>query len=71
LFTYDEYIDFVIRFLERISPEVVIERLFTDTPRDLLIAPLWNKTHNEIINGIREELERRNTFQGRLFNRRI
>ncbi|MDA2918565.1 TIGR01212 family radical SAM protein [Desulfobacterota bacterium AH_259_B03_O07] len=67
LFTYDEYIDFVIRFLERISPEVVIERLFTDTPRDLLIAPLWNKTHNEIINGIREELERRNTFQGRLF----
>lgn len=68
LFSYHEYIDFITGFLERISPDLVIERLFTDTPRDLLIAPDWKKTHNEIIRGIERELERKNTYQGRLFN---
>jgi uncharacterized protein len=68
LFSYDEYIDFITGFLERISPDIVIERLFTDTPKDLLIAPVWNKTHNEIVRGIERELERKNTYQGRLFN---
>jgi radical SAM protein (TIGR01212 family) len=68
LFSYHEYVDLITSFLERISPELVIERLFTDTPEDLLIAPVWNKTHNAIIRGIEEALERNNTHQGRLFN---
>lgn len=67
LFTYEEYLDFISRFLERLSPEKVVERLFTDTPRDLLIAPIWNKTHGEILRGIEKELERRDTYQGRLY----
>jgi len=67
LFSYEEYLDFILRFLERLSPKKVVERLFTDTPRDLLIAPVWNKTHSEILLGIEKELERRNTYQGRLY----
>jgi hypothetical protein len=67
LFTYEEYLDFISCFLERLSPKIVVERLFTDTPQDLLIAPRWNKTHTEILRGIEIELERRNTHQGRLF----
>jgi radical SAM protein (TIGR01212 family) len=68
LFGYHEYVDLITSFLERISPDVVIERLFTDTPKDLLIAPVWNKNHNLIIRGIEEALERNNTYQGRLYN---
>ncbi|MGH7801859.1 MAG: TIGR01212 family radical SAM protein [Thermodesulfobacteriota bacterium] len=67
VFNYEEYIDFISRFIEQVSPKIVLERLFTDTPQDLLIAPRWNKTHNEILRGIEMELERRNTYQGRLF----
>lgn len=67
VFNYEEYIDFISRFIEQLSPKIVLERLFTDTPQDLLIAPRWNKTHNEILRGIEMELERRNTCQGRLF----
>jgi radical SAM protein (TIGR01212 family) len=67
LFTYEEYLDFISRFLERLSPKIVLERLFTDTPQDLLIAPIWNKTHAEILRGIDMELQRKNTYQGRLF----
>src|SRR3972149_5229715 len=67
LFNYQEYLDFITCFLERLAPNIVIERLFTDTPHDLLIAPRWNKTHTEILRGIDMELERRDTYQGRLF----
>jgi uncharacterized protein len=67
LFGYNEYIDFVIRFLEHLSPEIIVERLFTDTPRDLLIAPIWNKSHSQILGGIKDELVCRKTYQGRLF----
>lgn len=67
LFGYGEYLNFISRFLERLSPEIVVERLFTDTPRDLLVSPVWNKTHNEILRGIEGELEKRDTYQGKLF----
>jgi radical SAM protein (TIGR01212 family) len=67
LFGYEEYLDFIVRFLERLSPDMVVERFFTDTPRSLLVAPAWNKSHIEVIWGIEEELERRDTYQGRLY----
>jgi uncharacterized protein len=67
LFSYEEYLDFISRFLERLSPKIVVERLFTDTPQNLLIAPIWNKTHTEILCGVEKELQRKNTYQGRLF----
>lgn len=67
LFTYEEYLQFISRFIERLSPKIVLERLFTDTPQDLLVAPVWNKTHIEFLNGIEVELQRRDTYQGKLF----
>ncbi|HET7288913.1 MAG TPA: TIGR01212 family radical SAM protein [Thermodesulfobacteriota bacterium] len=68
LFGYEEYLDFIVRFLERLSPDIIVERFFTDTPRSLLIAPGWNKSHIEVIRGIEEELEKRDTHQGRLYS---
>jgi hypothetical protein len=67
LFGYEEYVNFIVRFIERLSPGIIIERFFTDTPRSLLIAPGWNRSHIEVIRGIEEELERRDTYQGRLY----
>lgn len=67
LFTYEEYLHFISRFIERLSPKIVLERLFTDTPKDLLVAPIWNKTHRECLSGIEAELQRRDTYQGKLF----
>lgn len=68
LFSFEEYREFLIRFLERLDPRLMIERLFTDTPRQLLIAPDWNMRHNEILHGIKTGLIERDTYQGRLFN---
>lgn len=67
LFTYEEYLHFISSFIERLSPKIVLERFFTDTPQDLLVAPIWDKTHGELLSGIEAELQRRDTYQGKLF----
>ncbi|MCG3155542.1 MAG: hypothetical protein DKINENOH_02148 [bacterium] len=66
VFSYDEWVSLVIRFLERLSPRIVIERLHGEAPRDLLIAPRWHLSRAEIIQGIAAEMRRRGTYQGRL-----
>ena len=67
LFEFEEYVNFIVDFLERLSPDMIIERLFTDTPHQLLVAPDWGKSHLQILQAIEAELERRDTHQGRLY----
>ncbi|MFQ5824953.1 MAG: TIGR01212 family radical SAM protein [bacterium] len=66
LFTFDEWVDLVCHFLERLSPHIIVERLYGDAPKDLLIAPLWCRNGSKIIYAIQQELKHRNTYQGRL-----
>ncbi|MGI9553317.1 MAG: TIGR01212 family radical SAM protein [Thermodesulfobacteriota bacterium] len=68
LFSYEEYLEFIVKFIERLSPDIMLERLFTDTPQDLLIAPKWKERHNEIIYGIKQALERKESYQGKMYN---
>jgi radical SAM superfamily enzyme len=69
LFGIDDYIDFVIQFIELLSPNIVIERFVSVSPTDKLIAPRWNKLKNfEIVEKIEKEMAKRNTWQGRLFS---
>ncbi|MDK2893831.1 TIGR01212 family radical SAM protein [Thermotoga petrophila] len=64
----EEYIDRAITFLEYLSPNVVIHRLVADPPRKGTIFGNWGKSKIEIINMIEEELERRDTYQGKKFD---
>ncbi len=65
-FSVDEYIDLVVDILERLDPEIVIQRTFGDAPLDLLIAPRWDHSIPELLYKLDQALEHRNTWQGRL-----
>lgn len=67
LFSYEDYLELITEFIERLSPEIIIERLFTDTPHKLLIAPVWPKNHLEVLRGIDAHLLKNNAYQGRLY----
>ena len=41
LFTADEYIDLVIDFLERLRPDLILERFVSQSPSSLLALPGW------------------------------
>jgi radical SAM protein (TIGR01212 family) len=62
--TMDEYVQTCCDFVERLHPDVSIQRLTADAPRDVLVAPLWCQQRQTILQKIDEELERRNSYQG-------
>jgi hypothetical protein len=65
LFSYDEYIGFVTQFLERLSPRIVLQRLFAASPGNLLIAPLWERSGQQTIRDIERNLASKDTWQGK------
>ena len=67
LFTLDEYIDLVIDFVERLTPNIILERFISQSPGDLLIAPKWGVKNFEFIAKVEKRMAQRDTYQGRLY----
>ena len=61
----DEYIDVVIQQLELLPPEMIIQRLTGDAPKDKLIEPQWTLKKVIVLNDIDKEMKRRDTYQGK------
>ena len=66
--TQSRYVELVCDFLERIPPEVVVQRLTGDPHPQELVAPAWALAKNETLSMIRETLERRGSCQGKCFS---
>src|SRR5205807_8367791 len=62
-----EYVALVCDFLERLPPTMVIQRLSGDAPPDYLVAPAWCLDKPALLAAIRQELDRRDSWQGRLY----
>ena len=65
----DEYISLLADFLERLPPEMVIERISGDAPPKNLVAPQWCLHKGTIKARLLEEFERRGTQQGTHYHR--
>jgi hypothetical protein len=60
----EQYVDFVVRFLERLPPDCAIDRLGSDAPPEYLLAPDWCRDKASVRRAIEEELQTRETWQG-------
>jgi len=68
LFSWDEYLMFIISFLERLNPALVVERFTGEAPPRFLTGEGWGKKRTDQIVGLVEKkMEEMNTWQGRLF----
>ena len=65
VFEYEEYLDFVTDFIEMLSPEIVLQRLFATAPDSILIAPQWGKSRQKILRDIEKKLEAKDIWQGK------
>lgn len=65
----DEYVDVIVRQLEVIPPETVIQRLTGDGARDSLLGPMWSLKKFEVLNAIDRAMAERDTWQGRLLTK--
>ena len=67
--TLDEYVEAAAYVLCHISPDMIVHRVTGDCPRDLLVAPDWNRDKNNIINRINRRMAESGWSQGCLFGR--
>ena len=66
----DEYLDFVIDMLERLRPDLYIERVAGEVPPRFVNDTPWGLVRNfEILRMLDKRLEERDTWQGRLCSR--
>jgi radical SAM protein (TIGR01212 family) len=62
----DEYVERVCDVIERLPTSVIIQRLTGDPHRHELVAPQWALAKNQTLALIRQRLEQRDTWQGKL-----
>ncbi|MDP2089227.1 MAG: TIGR01212 family radical SAM protein [Flavobacteriaceae bacterium] len=68
LFGLDDYIDFIVDFVGLLRPDIIIERFSSESPPDLLIAPIWGGLKNfEIVSKIKKRLAEKDTWQGKYY----
>lgn len=67
LLTREEYVDIIVRQLEVLPPETVIERITGDGDKKKLIAPMWSADKIAVLGGIDKRLAELDTWQGKLY----
>ncbi len=65
LLSREEYADLVVDVLELLPPNVVIQRMHADAPREVLVAPDWCLDKSGVLDDIRQAQLRRDSWQGK------
>ena len=60
----EEYINIVIKQLEILDPNIIVNRITSDPDKENLIEPIWLCEKCILLNDIDKEMKKRNTYQG-------
>ena len=69
LFDVDEYIELVIEFIQRLRPDIVLERFISQSPKDLLLAPDWNLKNYEFTQKVTNRIAEVLAWQGKKYQK--
>ena len=63
----DEYVSTLVDFLELIPPTMVVERISGEAPGDYFIGPSWCLDKPGVLQAVKDEFKRRDSYQGQRF----
>jgi radical SAM protein (TIGR01212 family) len=69
--TLEEYVQQVCDIIERIPPDLVIQRVTAEAPSHMLIAPSFAMRKAQVLNAILNEFHRRRSRQGDKYHRLV
>ncbi|MCF8379981.1 MAG: TIGR01212 family radical SAM protein [Bacteroidales bacterium] len=61
------YLELMIEFIERLSPEIVIERIAGETVKQYNLRESWGMRYDIILNKFEKMLEQKNSWQGKFY----
>ena len=67
LMSRKDYVNTLVDFLEIIPGHMVVERVTGEAPGDYFVGPSWCLDKPAVLNAINEEMERRDSWQGKFF----
>ncbi len=67
LYTAEAYADLVIRYLEHLRPDLVIDRCISQSPKELLIAPDWGLKNYQFTNLLKNRMRSQGAYQGKYY----
>lgn len=59
IYSVEEYIDVIVRFIRLLRPDLVLERFVSQSPKELLVAPKWGLKNYEFTNLLNNRLKSR------------
>lgn len=68
LFSVDEYVNLAVDFVERLRPDIIIERFASQSPASLLATKGWGLKNYELVERIKKRMAERGAWQGRLYD---
>jgi radical SAM protein (TIGR01212 family) len=64
LFSPDEYIELIGRYIKLLRKDIVIERFTSQSPKDMLVGPQWGMKNHEFTDKLMRYLRENNIYQG-------
>ncbi len=68
LFDLDQYLDFMVTYVEELNPRLVIERIAGETPPRFAVRLPWGPRYDQILARFEKLLEDRDSWQGKRYN---
>ena len=67
IYTVDEYIQLIAEYIQRLRPDLILERFVSQSPKELLIAPHWGLKNYEFTNLLVNCLKQNKIYQSQFF----
>ncbi|MBR5532329.1 MAG: TIGR01212 family radical SAM protein [Bacteroidales bacterium] len=69
LYDIEEYISVVSDFIERLRPDIALDRFVSQCPPEFLIAPRWGLKNYEFTAKLIKSMQQRGVYQGSLYEK--
>jgi radical SAM protein (TIGR01212 family) len=63
----EQYLNFMVEYIELLNPAIVVERIAGETPPRYAVQKPWGPRYDQLLVKFERMLEDRNTFQGRRY----
>ena len=67
IFGLEEYLELMLQMVERLNPELVIERIAGEVNPGFLLSDPWGIRYDKVLQIFEKMLEERDTWQGKKY----
>jgi radical SAM protein (TIGR01212 family) len=67
IFGLDEYLKLMIKIIERLNPDFVVERIAGESNPDFLLSGTWGLRYDQVLRKFEDLLENENSWQGKRY----